>query len=453
MPNAVRGLTLSLIATVPHEFVLRLIVSISLGRRLPTFVAILIGVVLGAALMFGGFWWSFAARSGADGASSASGAAAAEGAPGGPAFSAPPVDVVAAVEIIAAEQIQLLGTAFPVRQSSVASEVDGLVSELFVDEGDAVQTGQALLRLRTAAVEQQLAAAMAARDETKARLARATADFERLASLRDRRAISAREYDQAIADRDAFAQGVVRLDAEVSRLEDQFERATIKAPFAGRIAAVHVEVGEWVGRGDQILSLLDLSRIEVAIQIAERYISAVPVGFQVDVRFDALPGRQYTGRVHAVVPEAIPEARTFPVLIHIPNGDRAIKGGMAARVSAQLGSPKPAMLVSKDAVVRRGDQVLLFRIDPAAMPGAPAGELGEGATGVIAQVSVDAGPARGEWQVVYGPVLAGELFVVRGNERVFPGQPVSIASIRTPPIPTANPDRPIAVDPRQSDGQ
>jgi len=295
--------------------------------------------------------------------------------------------------------------------------------------------------------------ASAARDETKARLARATADFERLASLRDRQAISAREYDQALADRDAFAQGVVRLEAEVSRLADQFERATIKAPFAGRIAAVHVEVGEWVDRGDQVVALLDLSRVEVAIQIAERYISAVPVGFQVDVRFDALPGRQYTGRVHAVVPEAIPEARTFPVLLRIPNGDLAIKGGMAARVSAQLGSPVPAMLVSKDAIVRRGDQVLLFRVDPAAMPGAPAAELGAGATGVVAQVRVDPGPARGQWQVVYGPVSAGDLFVVRGNERVFPGQPVTIANIRTPPVPTANPDRPIAIDPRQSDGQ
>lgn len=426
--------------------------SISVSRRLPTFVAILIGVLIGAGLMLGGFWWSSAAGS-ADDVTGPSGAAGTGGASVGPAFSAPPVDAVAAVETIAAELVQLLGTARPVRQSSVASEVDGLAAELLVDEGDAVEAGQALVRLRTAAVEQQLAAAAAARDEIEARLARARADFDRLASLRDRQAISAREYDQAVADRDAFAQGVARLDAEVRRLEDEFDRATIRAPFAGRIAAVHVEVGEWVGRGDPIVSLLDLSRVEVAIQIAERYISAVPVGFQVDVRFDALPGRQYTGRVHAVVPEATPEARTFPVLLHIPNRDLAIKGGMTVRVSAQLGNPTPAMLVSKDAVVRRGDQVLLFRIDSAVTPGAPATELREGGTGIIAQVSVNAGPARGAWQVVYGPVSAGDLFVVRGNERVFPGQSVSIANIRTPPVPTADPDRPIAVDPRQGEGQ
>ncbi len=423
------------------------------GRRLSTPVAILVGIAIGAGLATGGLWWSYAGRGGADGLAGATASGESGGPPGGAGFSAPPVDAVAAVETIAAEQVQLLGTARPVRQSSVASEVDGLAVEVFVDEGDAVQVGQVLVRLRTTAVEQQLAAATAARDETSARLARATADFERLASLRDRNVISAREYDQAVADRDAFAQGVVRLDAEVSRLQEQFDRATIKAPFAGSIAAVQVEVGEWVGRGDQILSLLDLSRAEVTIQIAERYISAVPVGFQVDVRFDALPGRHYTGRVEAVVPEAIPEARTFPVLLRIPNGDLAIKSGMAARVSAQLGSPLPAMLVSKDAVVRRGDQVLLFRIDPAGMSAAPAGELGEGSVGTIAQVSVDPGPARGQWQVVYGAVAAGDLFVVRGNERVFPGQPVSIANVRTPPVPTADPERSIAVDPRQSDSR
>ncbi len=414
---------------------------------MPTIVAVLMGALLGGVLVLIGAWWTLGGLP----AAGAAGAGAGQGGPPAGMFpAAPPVDAIAAVETIAAERVQLLGTARPRRDSSVASEVDGLAAELFVDEGDAVREGQVLARLRTTTVEQRLAAAAASRDETQARLARATADFERLASLRDRQVISAREYDQALADRDALSQAVVRLDAEVSQLQDQFDRASIKAPFAGRVAAVHVEVGEWVGRGDQLLSLLDLSVVEVAVQIAERYISAVPVGFQVDVTFDALPGRPYTGRVQAVIPEAVPEARTFPVLIRIPNRDLAIKGGMAARVSAQLGSPQAAVLVSKDVVVRRGDQVLVFPVDPSAMGGDPGAPLGEGSVGSVTQVSVEAGPARGEWQVVYGPVSPGDLLIVRGNERVFPGQPVTVANLRTPAVPEADPDRPIAVDPRES---
>lgn len=372
---------------------------------------------------------------------------AGEGPPRGPMAS--PVEVVPAVEVVAAERIELLGTAAPVRESLVASEVDGLLSELSVHEGDAVRRGQVLVRLRTTALEQQLAAARAARDETDARLARASADFDRLASLLERAAISQREYEQAVSDRDAFVQGVARLDAEVLRLEDVLERAAVRAPFSGRVSAVHVEVGEWVAQGDEIISLVDLSEVEVAVQIAERYISAVQPGFPVDVRLDALPGRDYAGTVKAIVPQAVPEARTFPVLVRVPNSDLAIKGGMAARVSAQLGSPEPAMLVSKDAIVRRGDQVLIFRV---MTMGPPTESGGVGTQGMIEQVSVDIGPARGQWQVVYGAVAGGDLVIVRGNERVFPGQPVQVSAVRDLAVPMADLSKPIAVDPRQETG-
>ncbi len=362
---------------------------------------------------------------------------------------AAPVEVVPAVEIVAAERVELLGTASPVRESLVASEVDGLLSELRVHEGDAVRRGQVLVRLRTAALEQQLNAAHAARAETDARLARASTDFDRLASLLERAAISRREYDQAVSDRDAFVQGVARLDAEVARLEDALERAAVRAPFSGRVSAVHVEIGEWVAQGDEIISLVDLSEVEVAVQIAERYISAIQVGFPVDVRLDALPGRDYAGIVKAIVPQAMPEARTFPVLIRVQNPDLAIKGGMAARVSAQLGSPEPAVLVSKDAIVRRGDQVLVFRVMAMGPPPEPSGV---GTRGVIEQVSVDIGPARGQWQVVYGAVAEGDLVIVRGNERVFPGQPVQVSAVRDLAVPMADPSKPIAIDPRQETG-
>lgn len=371
--------------------------------------------------------------------------------PGGPppGFGAAPVEVVAAVETVAAEPVQLLGSVSPVRESLVASEVDGLAAELFVDEGDTVRKGDILVRLRTVALEQEIAGARAASEELEARRSRAQTDFDRLELLLARQAISQREYDQAVADREAFSQGVTRLDSVTARLEDTLDRATVRAPFSGRVTAVHVEIGEWVGRGDRVVSLVDLSQIEVRVQIAERFISAVSKGFDVEVRFDALPGRTYSGRVTAVVPQALAEARTFPVLVRIDNEDMSIKGGMSARVVAQLGNPERALLVAKDAVVRRGEQVLLFRVavdEPVST--SDGAEAFVGVSGTVEQVAVQAGAARGQWQVVYGAVAAGDLLIVRGNERVGPGQPVVVAGVRDLPIPEADPDLPIAVDPR-----
>ena len=407
-------------------------------------LGVVAGLVIGAALAVA--WISSGTPDGTSGATAGPDGGARVGGPGGPPLS--PVEVAPTVEIVAAEPVQLLGTAAPVRTSVVASEAEGTLVQLLVDEGDHVRAGQVLARLRRTTIEQQLAAAVAAKRETQARLVRAEADFERLATLLERQAVSRREYEQAVADRDALRRGIERLEAEAARLRDLLDRTEVRAPFAGEVAAVHTEVGEWVGRGGEIATLVDLSRVEVQVQVAERYIGAVRPGFEVLVRFDALPGREFTGRVAAVVPQALAQARTFPVLVRVDNADGAVRSGMAARVLAQLGSPVPALLVSKDGIVRRNDQVLVFRV--AVEPAGAGGAAGEGSRGRIEQVPVLLGPARGGWYVAYGKLAAGDLIVVRGNERVFPGQQVVVAAVRRPATPAADPALPIARDPRET---
>lgn len=408
------------------------------------------GLVLAGAVAF--LAWP-SAGAGMAGVADAGAGAAGPGGPEGPPPS--PVEVTPAVETVAAELVQMLATVSPVRESLVASEVEGLVVRLAVDEGSRVAEGDVLANLRTAGVEQKLAAARASEEETRARLARAEADFERLTRLLEREAISRAEYDQAVAERDALARAADRLQAEVARLEDDLARAAIRAPFAGQVSQVDVEVGEWVGIGDAILTLVDLSEVEVRLPIAERFISAVEPGFPVEVTFDALPGERFEGRVTTVVPQAIPEARTFPVLVRVRNPREQIKPGMAARVVAQLGDPRPVVLVAKDAIVRRGDQTLVLRVAPG--PGGPPAQGGEGAegsgpvgtVGMVEQVSVIVGPARGGWFSIQGPVSAGDLVIVRGNERVFPGQPVQVSAVRELEVPEAEAGMPIARDPRR----
>lgn len=416
----------------------------------PVWIALVVGLGLGLGLALFFLGGSPAADSPAVSAPAGGDAEAA-----GAGFGGAIVDVTPVEEIVAAEPVQLLGSAAPARQSLVAAEVDGLVAELQVDEGDVVSRGAVLVRLRTTGVQQQLDAAEASRQESQARLQRAAAEFERLASLRDRQAISEREYDQAVADRDALVQANLRLDAEISRLREQLDGAVVRAPFGGQVVEVRAEVGEWIGRGDAIATLVDLSTIEVTVQVAERYISAVRPGFAVDVGFDALPGELRSGEVSAVVPQAVAEARTFPVLVRVDNADGRIKGGMAARVIAQLGYPEPSLIVPKDALVRRGEQVSVYRLatGPFGAPAAQPAEPGPGMQGMVEAISVEIGPARGAWQTVYGALQAGDLVIVRGNERIFPGMPGEVREVRRFELPTADPDRPIAVDPRQGESR
>jgi len=381
---------------------------------------------------------------------------AGEGPGGGMGFGPMAVEVTQAVETIAAEPVQLVGSAAPHRQSVIASEVDGVVAEIAVDEGHRVRAGALLVQLNTTTAELNLAAAQASRDEASARLVRFESELARMADLMERNAVSQRELDQATADRDAQVQSVARFTADAARLEELIRKARITAPYAGQVSAVHLEVGEWASRGGQVVTLVDLSEVEVTVPVPERYVAAADqarrAGVRVPVTFDAIRDRTFEGEVKAIIPEANPGSRTFPVLVAVENPENLIQGGMVARVLAQVGDPVPTVLVPKDALVLRGGLAFVMRVQPmppegdAAAPAGSEGERGAGSPmGMVEEIPVEIGPGVGAWQAIKGAVASGDTIVVRGNENLRSGMPVIIAAeveIEPPPMP--DPDRPMA---------
>jgi len=384
------------------------------------------------------------------------------GAPGGGFAMGPsPVEVVTAVETMAAEPVRLIGDVAPLREAVVAGEVEGRVAELLVDEGDRVRAGDVLVRLDTTTAELDLTASRASEAEAQARLVRFESEVRRITDLRQRGAVSEREYEQAVADRDAQAQTVARIDSEAARLEELIERADVRAPFAGQVAAVHTELGEWIGRGSDVVTLVDLSEVEVTVSAPERYVGQVEQarvdGLEVPVVFEALAG-DYRGHVKAIIPQANPQSRTFPVIVVVPNPDGVIRAGMSVQVLAQVGDAVPTVLVPKDSLVLRSGRTFVYRVVPmqGGGMGAPGAGDGAGAPGEaggrgsapagpppsgVEEIEVTLGSAYGEWQVVTGGVRGGDDVVVRGNENLRPGMPVmvaGVADIAPPPAPSAD---------------
>lgn len=369
------------------------------------------------------------------------------------------VEVARAIEAIAAEPVQLVGSAAPHRQSVIASEVDGVVADVDVDEGHRVRAGALLVQLNTTTAELNLAAALASREEASARLIRFESELARMTDLMERNAVSQRELDEATADRDAQAQSVARFAADVARLEELINKARITAPYAGQVSAVHIEVGEWANRGDQVVTLVDLSEVEVTVPVPERYVAAADqarrAGVRVPVTFDAIRGRIFEGEVKAIIPEANPGSRTFPALVAVENPENLIQGGMVARVLAQVGDPAPTVLVPKDALVLRGGFTFVMRVQPMPAEGTAAPPAGSGDSegsggagppmGMIEEIAVEIGPGIGAWQAITGPIAGGDSVVVRGNENLRAGMPVIIAGeIAIEPPPPPDPDRPMA---------
>jgi RND family efflux transporter MFP subunit len=198
--------------------------------------------------------------------------------------------------------------------------------------------------------------------------------------------------------------------AELARIEDRIEKTRVRAPFTGAVSTTLTEVGEWVGEGDPVLELIQLDPVLVLVDVPERYLKGLRPGRSAMVTFDALPGFHAEGTVTRLVPDANVSARTFPVKIELPNPDGEIRSGMLARVDLEVGEPRRVSVVPKDAIVlsARGNSVFTIQDGRANM------------------VPVTIGDSHNHYVEVEPKIEPGTPVVVRGNERLRPGQKVMI---------------------------
>jgi RND family efflux transporter MFP subunit len=211
--------------------------------------------------------------------------------------------------------------------------------------------------------------------------------------------------------------------ALVDRLTDQLAKHTIVSHFDGYVTTQHAEVGDWVTKGDPVLEVIALDTVEVKVNVPEKYIDFVRLGEHVQVQVAALTDPNFPGQVAMIIPEADLRARTFPVRIRVQNRPHGsgplLKAGMMARAMLPTGSRSKAMLVSKDALVLGGERPVVFVVDF---------DTQDGRAGKVRHVGVQLGVAVGNRIQVDGPLKPGQRVVVRGNERLRPGQEVAVAS-------------------------
>ncbi len=393
---------------------------------------------------------------------------------------AAPVEVASIEKTSVAAGKVFLGTVVPRRRSLVGSAVDGRVESL-VDDGELVHPGEEMVKLRTGTIEILLMAAKAELelreqelkeaeagsrpeevDRARAQLASAealreyrVAAFERIRQLfMDSRTASREEFEEALQARavaeqlylerkanlalvlagpreEQVAQARARREIaneEVHRLEDRMEKYSIKAPFEGYVVAKHAEVGRWLKEGDLVMEVVQLDPIEIEVSVPESYVGPLRKGMTAQIRVAALNDLVILGEVSRIVPQADLRSRAFPVKIQLanPNGPdgHLLKAGMLAHVTLAVGgSESPGLTVPKDALVLGGPSPLVYVVQP--------GKAGEPTT--ARPVPVQIGVANGSRIQVIGDLAAGQQVVTRGNERLRPGQPITI-------LPTAGKD-------------
>jgi RND family efflux transporter MFP subunit len=176
----------------------------------------------------------------------------------------------------------------------------------------------------------------AALKSAKAELRRDKANLERGRAMLAEDVVSQAEFDRIDARTDISAASV---DLTAKALND----TTLRAPFSGRVAAIYVENFENVRAKQQILRLLDMSRVEMVVQIPESLISSTPYVKDIRVRFDAFPDAVIPATVSEIGNEASQTTRTFPVTLAMtPPEGVEILAGMAGEATGRVQLPAKA---------------------------------------------------------------------------------------------------------------
>jgi HlyD family secretion protein len=273
------------------------------------------------------------------------------------------------------------------RSVDISSDISARVASLEIKEGTDVEEGQVLLRLdRTqleaarSRAEAGLSQARAQSAQQQANLLRATRDFERISSLwaRDSLLVSRQQVDDqetnlevARANAEAAEFAVDQARASLAEAEDRLSKTVFRAPMTGRVTRLSVEEGETVvvgtmnNPGSLVLTISDLSVVEVVVQVDETDVPKLTLGDSGRVQIDAFPGREFRGVVTEIGNSAIrppgqqqtgqQQAVDFEVVLTLDSTDVQLRPDLSATAEIITEQRPGAMAVPIIALTVRQD--------------------------------------------------------------------------------------------------
>lgn len=261
------------------------------------------------------------------------------------------------------------GVVEAVRQTTLAAQVPGAVLELAVKVGDRVQAGQVLLRLDARSANQNAAASAAQVQAAQASLDVATREYSRQQKLYDKQYISQAALDQAEAQFKATRAQVAAQVAQAGAARTQTGLHTVRAPYAGVVSEVPVQLGDMAMPGRALITLYDPGALRVTAALPQSLLGAAQGAPHEALRIE-LPGlstaQQWpaTTRVQ-LLPTVDAATHTVQVRADLAKGLDGVAPGMFARlwlpmVSASAAPASQRVSVPLGAVVRRAEMTGVY---------------------------------------------------------------------------------------------
>jgi len=316
-----------------------------------------------------------------------------------------PVTVAPAALVPIQSLIEVPATVYSKNDAKIASEVAGRLLEV-LEPGTHVQKGDRVALIDSKPLALRGAELKANIQRVQAQLHFQQGEVKRLANLAKKNNAAERELSQARSDLAVAKADLAAARAQWAQLQDQIERATLRAPFAAVVAQRFKQAGERVGVDDDIVRLVDVSTLEVVARVPLRYLAFVSKGMALRVGgADASEALALTRLITA----GDDTSHQFEMHLDLPVGRWPV--GEPLRLSVPTSVLRRVLTVPRDALVLRAEKTFLYRV---------------GADNTAERIPVIPGIGSGNRVEVEGALAPGDRVIIRGNERLRPGATVRI---------------------------
>ncbi len=293
-------------------------------------------------------------------------------------------------------QSTYVGNLLPNQRLIMKSEIDGVIENIYFDEGEEIFQNKKLVDISTKELSLKLKIALA---DSKL----AESNLNRDEELAKKNLIANAQLDQTRT----FAERA-SLNKELAKIS--LNKSLIKSPLKGTVKSRFVKVGEFVRKGDRLVEILEVDRILVKVNIPEQEILQINIGQKVDIVLYILENKKIEGQVKKIGLEADASNRTFPVEIEVDNRERELRPGMLARATFTQRVNQDQVVVPRHAIMERDMGRIVYVVD----------------NGKAFQREVSIGISQREKVQILMELNKGEQLVVEGHTKLTDGEEITI---------------------------
>ena len=302
--------------------------------------------------------------------------------------------------------LELQGSVATKQNLILYPEFSGLLTKVYVKEGQKVSKGQLLATIDDAGLWEQVA-------QMGVQLSLAKTTFERQKRL----------WEQKIGSEIEFLQAKATYEGQenaVNQMKSQLAKTSVRAPFSGIIDDIITEQGTVVGAGaSQLLRIVNLDNMYIEAEVPEVYLSRIVPGKTVEVYFPVL-GETLNTKVNQVSNFINPSNRTFKITILIKNKEKLIKPNLTAKIKINDYTNEQAVLIPQSIISENslGEQYIFI-----------AQNINKDNEATAKKMIVKTGKTQGDFLEVLEGVASNDIIINEGARNVKDGQNVKILNV------------------------